>query len=534
MAESNVIKEFLVALGFKSDEAALKKFTSGIETATKSVAGLALAIEATAVTVAAGVARFASNLEALYFASLRTGASAVNLKALDKAAQNFGASAGQAVSAVESLSKFLRVNPGGEGMLRSLGIQTRDANNNLRDTTDLLVDMGKTFAKQPLYLANQYAEMFGIPYTVMLAMRNGDFGKEVDRQRKQLENSGLKKATEDAHRFMESLRDLEVYLWQFAVRVEDALQNRLGLSVRSFTDYLAKHGPELADKLVSAIQTLWNAAEKIKPAFQWIYDKLVDLDKSTDGWSTKILLVIGALKFMGGTEIIGGLLSLTASFVRLGAAIAGAAGSMTTLAGGAAVVSGVGLGWAIQKYVPGWADFFGKVGASFYDKGHQTDEAVSRWVNRGYTPAQAAGIVANEQAESNLRANAVGDNGAAYGAFQFHKPWQDKFRRWSGKDIQGSTLEEQEEFLNYELRHGDLQSLFTQLQGNRMDPAAAAAAMVRSFERPANMEAEAARRGANARVINQSINISIDGAQSPQATAAAVTGALRNLAVGVQ
>ena len=58
--------------------------------------------------------------------------------------------------------------------------------------------------------------------------------------------------------------------------------------------------------------------------------------------------------------------------------------------------------------------------------------------------------------------------------------------------------------------------------------------MVRSFERPANMEAEAARRGANARVINQSINISIDGAQSPQATAAAVTGALRNLAVGVQ
>ena len=118
-ANSEVIKSFLVSLGFKKDESALKQFVANIEAATKTVLALGVAVEAAAVSVAIGVTRFANNLEQLYFASQRVGASALNLKALDRAAQDFGASAGEALQSVEGLARYLRNNPGGEGFLNA-------------------------------------------------------------------------------------------------------------------------------------------------------------------------------------------------------------------------------------------------------------------------------------------------------------------------------------------------------------------------------------------------------------------------------
>ena len=41
-------------------------------------------------------------------------------------------------------------------------------------------------------------------------------------------------------------------------------------------------------------------------------------------------------------------------------------------------------------------------------------------VQKGYTPAQAKGIVANIQRESGFRTNAVGDGGTSHGLFQWH------------------------------------------------------------------------------------------------------------------
>jgi hypothetical protein len=55
-------------------------------------------------------------------------------------------------------------------------------------------------------------------------------------------------------------------------------------------------------------------------------------------------------------------------------------------------------------------------------------EAMDFFISKGYTPEQAAGIVGNLQAESgaNLRTDAVGDQGRAYGIAQWHKPRQNK------------------------------------------------------------------------------------------------------------
>jgi len=88
-------------------------------------------------------------------------------------------------------------------------------------------------------------------------------------------------------------------------------------------------------------------------------------------------------------------------------------------------------------------------------------EAFDFFVEKGWTKEQAVGIVANLEAESNFRTNAVGDGGKAYGIAQWHPDRQANFYRAYGKDIREANFKEQLEFVNWELnntekRAGDL------------------------------------------------------------------------------
>jgi len=76
----------------------------------------------------------------------------------------------------------------------------------------------------------------------------------------------------------------------------------------------------------------------------------------------------------------------------------------------------------------------------------------------GWTKEQAAGIVANLQAESQLNPNAMGDFdkegvAQAYGLAQWHPDRQQRFKEYAGKDIRDSTYDEQAGFVDYELRN---------------------------------------------------------------------------------
>jgi hypothetical protein len=155
-SEADTIKEFLVSLGFKIDPGSERRFVDSIGAATVKAVALGTAVTAAAGAVVAGVARIADNLEQLYFASKRTNASVENLQATGFAAKQMGVDAATALGSVESLARFLRNSPGGEGLLKNLGINTRDARGAMRDTVDLMGDLGKKFADMPYYKAHAF------------------------------------------------------------------------------------------------------------------------------------------------------------------------------------------------------------------------------------------------------------------------------------------------------------------------------------------------------------------------------------------
>jgi len=126
-------------------------------------------------------------------------------------------------------------------------------------------------------------------------------------------------------------------------------------------------------------------------------------------------------------------------------------------------------------------------------------QAFDYFVSMGWTPAQAAGIVANLVAESNLNPAAVGDGGQAYGIAQWHPDRQAGFQALIGHPMGGSSLENQLAWVHAELQGtekaaGDILRTCT-------TAAQAGACVSTRYERPADREGQAVSRASLAESI---------------------------------
>lgn len=151
-------------------------------------------------------------------------------------------------------------------------------------------------------------------------------------------------------------------------------------------------------------------------------------------------------------------------------------GDTSSLAGGSSSTTGSTTGGANQQDI---------------------QKAMGFLTNRGWSRAQAAGIVGNLVTESKLNTSAIGDNGKAYGIAQWHPDRQAKFKEIMGKDIRGSRLEDQLAFLDWELSHTEKNA------GNALRQTTTAAQAASIFDRKYERSSGAAiqERMANANAI---------------------------------
>jgi len=486
----------------------LKNFNEGVERATKGLTQLVTIIGASARSVSPGVSALASKLEEIYFVAQRTGATATSLKAFDFAARNLGISSETAFGAVESLAKYLRSNPAGERYLATLGVQTRNANGELRDTADILADVGKELANKPT-LSGKYGEALGIDPNLLLAMRSGEFARFMQQYRDMSRNSGLDQAAEDSHSFMVQMRELGARFESFGIKVEGALLRKVGPLLEQFQGWVDEHGDEIAERVADIASAILTAAETLGPPLRWVADQFIELDRVTDGWSTKILLLVSAFGALGGFKIVGGLWDMVKAVRALVAAnAAAAAGGAAAGAGGAAGAAGAGAAGAgaaragavagrMSRFLPWLGRFAGAAGLGLYSSDLNTGEEAEL--------ARRRATAGEEQVPA--RAN---------GAAQWNPDRQANFKAWSGKDIRDSSLTEQLQFVHYELTQGADQRA-GQLLRAAQNAQQAGDVVSRYYERPAQSDADAARRGASAVSLQQETNINVYGVSDPAA-----------------
>ncbi|EBB3994313.1 lytic transglycosylase [Salmonella enterica] len=296
---AETIKDFLVSLGFDIDEAGYEKFESVLAGVTANAIKTGLAVEGAALSVVAFTAKIASGLDNLYWASQRTGATVQGIQSIGYAVSQVGGSVDAARTSLESLSRFVRNNPGAEGFLNRLGVQTRDASGNMRDMAAIFTGVGQKLSSMPYYRANQYAQMLGIDENTLMAMRRGlgGFSGQYSAMAKAI-GFNADEAAKSSNRFMTSLREFGAMAGLARDKIGSNLAGGLAGSLDTLRRHILDNFPRIEQTLTKAIKGILALGDIIGRLFFRLIEGTSDLItwwKSLDKQTRELISLFGAL-----------------------------------------------------------------------------------------------------------------------------------------------------------------------------------------------------------------------------------------------
>ncbi len=296
---AETLKDFLISLGFKVDEAGARKFDAVVAGTTLKAIELGVKVEATALSVVAFTAKIASGLDDLYWASQRTGATVEGIKQIGYAVSQVGGSVDGARGSLESLARFMRNNPGAEGFLNRLGVQTRDASGNMRDMATIFTGVGQRLSTMPYYRANQYAQMLGLDENTLMAMRRGigQFSGEYNAIAKAI-GYNADVAAVSSNKFMTSLRSFGLMAGMARDKIGSSLADGLAGSLDRLRRQILDNFPKIEGAITGTVKGILWAGEMVGRV---IY-RLIQLGQSISDWwdsldkqSQELIELIGAL-----------------------------------------------------------------------------------------------------------------------------------------------------------------------------------------------------------------------------------------------
>ena len=467
----------------------------------------------------AALDRFAQNLDQ----------SANSISAWGNAAELAGGSAEGLQGTMDMLSKSqteLQLT-GQSGLIpyfSALGVSLADTQGKARPVNELLLDLSDRFSKMDRTTANNMGRMMGIDQGTMQLLLKGRSEVELMIARQKEYGAVTKQQAEEASRLRNAMvaskQSFEAFGRELLSAATPALEKMFAIFadfgawvrenkefVQTFLTIIAVGLAGVAAAtipinltvvaviaLAAAIATLWQDYQtwkrggdsfidwsKWEPGFKaagqaikWLKDLLGDMVYRAIAAADVLSAVFERdwkrAKFAAGEFLSG-------NGKKYGAeepAAPGAPGSPAPAAAGGGTVNSTG------KTPAGGAK--------------EEQAAMAYFQAQGWSREQAASLAANIKRESAFRPDAVGDNGKAYGIGQWHPDRQAEFKKKFGKDIQGSSMEEQMAFMHYELTQGNERKAGNILRGTT-GAAEAAAAVSSHYERPADKAGEAAKRG---------------------------------------
>ncbi|HHJ4287368.1 TPA: transglycosylase SLT domain-containing protein [Klebsiella quasipneumoniae] len=261
---AETLKDFLISLGFKVDEAGARKFDAVVAGTTLKAIELGVKVEAAALSVVAFTAKIASGLDDLYWASQRTGATVEGIKQIGYAVSQVGGSVDGARSSLENLARFMRNNPGAEGFLNRLGVQTRDASGNMRDMATIFTGVGQRLSSMPYYRANQYAQMLGLDENTLMAMRRGigQFSGEYTAMAKAI-GYNADVAAVSSNKFMTSLRSFGLMAGMARDKIGSSLADGLAGSLDRLRRQILENFPKIEGAITGTVKGILWAGEMV-------------------------------------------------------------------------------------------------------------------------------------------------------------------------------------------------------------------------------------------------------------------------------
>lgn len=185
---ADVMREYLVSLGFSVDQAKLRTFNDALKGTSSSMAKLGAEVIGTGIALTAMVESVARQFTDLYYMSQRTGSTINSLDAVGFAAQQVGLSADQARGSIEGFASAIRRNPGLAAFYQGL-TGKRPTGRSDEDQRNLV----RSLSKKPDFLAIPQASLFGMDEHTYLQMKNnmGEFDRDMADHLRRMKEAGL-------------------------------------------------------------------------------------------------------------------------------------------------------------------------------------------------------------------------------------------------------------------------------------------------------------------------------------------------------
>ena len=338
---AETIKEFLVGLGFKVDEAGLAKFSQGIASASLRVTALAAATTAAAGVIVAGVKAIADDFDQLdkLATQFRTTADAIDEFA--DAAGILGIKEETAVEGLKNLDRAIVDTSMGMGKAKAvfedLGISVKDANGNLKPTTEVMAELAEKFKDMDKSKQIRIMEKLGLD-PALIKVFNADMAalradmEAIDKAA----GVDFGQAMAESKAFMEVWRAMqqEIQKWKLLFKttmesVSVKLMPKFRAQMKSITESMINFRRKVMDNLPKAIEAIMpiiNVIMRIAEAFIKITARIVSgamtiigwflkLNQATGGWAGYILAAAAAWKYLNLAFLktpLGMLLSLAA------------------------------------------------------------------------------------------------------------------------------------------------------------------------------------------------------------------------------
>lgn len=289
------------------------------------------------------------------------------------------------------------------------------------------------------------------------------------------------------------------------LKSDKEFEDRLATATKQvpFNDAQGKAALDTAGKIQETAGTLGNYFTKLSEAIKPVIDGFTTLAQKVLGAAggSGTASVVGGAAFVGASAL-GGRWALRSVAGALGRGAAAAGTGLVSGAsalGAAALAAGAVPGYYLTKWYLDSKDNKGTIPQAPLTKsrGKTGNADLDFWVSQGYTPAQAAGIMANIHHESKGDPRAIGDGGRAVGLAQWHPHRVASILKGTGIDVRTAGRQDQLRAMAWELKNGD--TGFDDAKFRTINDANMAGQYVSThYERPADRIGQALARGKTA------------------------------------
>lgn len=260
---SSVLAGFLVRLGFVVDKDEQAKFQASIDYAGKRMREIAMRGAALGTAFTAAFAKSTQEVNRFYNLTNQVGGSVRGLNNVASAVAKVGGNYDQAVSSIQAFANKLTFTPGMDRYIKNLtGIDIRDKNGQLKEYSDILLDLRKRWETLGDAAGRNEAAMMGLDGIYADIMKK-DFASELQKTNKQQGELAdmVDKSADSVHRLSNEFSRTWEIISMGSKAAFGTLSDSLGLD-----KVAAKVNDKLSKELPAWIQTeknIWDQSHGV-------------------------------------------------------------------------------------------------------------------------------------------------------------------------------------------------------------------------------------------------------------------------------